>query len=178
MNLSDLKLNPYDDLEEISIKNEVIDFILGDDFGTQKFNPFIHRALRRDKYDKPDKCTCWDPVANEGKCGCPYCDGVGYYWDESIIPGIIYLLNKRKIVGVLDTEIAAGRAGDYDLAFISQYDIQINSQDYLLEPHLNNNGFIQYPLKSKSKFLILEGVERRLDWANKEYSLSIISKVV
>lgn len=176
--LSDLNLNPYEPLEEIDIQQEVVSFLLGEDFGTQKTIPFIHRELRRDKFDEPEKCICYDSIANEGVSGCPYCDGVGFYWDESIIPGILFLLNKRKIVSALDIEIAAGRRGDYEVAFITPYDINIKQRDYLNMPHLTDAGFIKYPLQISESYYVVEAIIRRLDLAKKEYSLSIITLVI
>lgn len=174
----ELKLNPYSDLEEISIQDEIISFISGEDFGEQKNTPHIHRALRRDKYNEPIKCTCWDKVANEGVDGCPYCDGVGFYWDESIIPGIIFLLNKRKLVSAMSIEVEAGRKDDYEMAFICPYNINMVQRDGILIPHMTNQGMIKYPVEIDQTYYIVEVVNRRLDHSRKEYSMSIISRTV
>ena len=176
--LSDLKLNPYNDLEEISIQDEVIDFISGADFGIDKFNPYIHKALRRDKYGTPLKCTCWDEFANEGKDDCPYCDGIGFYWKEVVIPGVFFLLNKRKIVNVLNQSDTAGREDSYEIGFITKFNTELIQQDLIIEPHLNNQGFFQYPYKIKIKYVVKETVERRLDLGRKEYNLTILGKVL
>jgi len=175
--LEELKLNPYNDLEEISIQDEVIDFISGADFGIDKFIPYIYRSLKRDKYGKSIKCTCWGEFSNEGAIGCPYCDGVGYYWTETIQPGIVFILNKRKIGNALDQSDAAGREDTYELGFITRFDTVINQSDIIISPHVNDQGFFQIPYKIDKKYIVKESIERRLDMNRKEYSLSIISKV-
>jgi len=174
---SELKLNPYNDFEEISIQDEVIDFISGADFGIDKYTPYIYRSLKRDKYGDPIKCTCWGEFSNEGKIDCPYCDGVGYYWREGISPGIVFVLNKRKIGNVLDQSDAAGREDTYELGFISKFNTVIHQGDFIISPHVNEQGFFQSPYKADVKYIVKESLERRLDMNRKEYSLSIISKV-
>ena len=39
----ELKLNPYKDLEEIDLRQEILDFIAGIDFGKEKWVPYIFR---------------------------------------------------------------------------------------------------------------------------------------
>ena len=175
--LSDLKLNPYNELEEISIQDEVVDFISGADFGIDKFTPYIYRALKRDKYGTPVKCTCWDEFANEGKQDCPYCDGIGYYWKESVQSGIFFLLNKRKIVNVMNESDTAGREDSYEIGFITKFNDPLLQQDIVISPHLNEQGFFQYPYKVDTKYYVKDTVKRRLDLGRREYNLVILSKV-
>jgi len=176
--LSDLKLNPYNDLEEISIQDEVVDFISGADFGIDKFTPYIFRALKRDKYGVPIKCTCWDDFANEGKEDCPYCDGIGFYWRELVEAGIFLLLNKRKIVKVLSQSDTVGREDTYEIGFITQFNVELLQRDRVIAPHLNDQGFFQYPYKVDKEYMVKETLERRLDLGRKEYNLSILGKVI
>lgn len=174
----DLTLNPYNELEELSIEDELSDFISGKDFGIEKYVPYIHKALKRDKYGTPGHCTCWDKFANEGRDDCPYCDGIGYYWKETVIPAIMFLLNKRNIVKVLNTGEVAGREGGYETAIITRHTDNVMQTDRIIVPHLDDNGFFQHPYKEEASYYVKERKVRRLDLGRKEYDFSVISKVI
>ena len=89
---------------EISLRNEVMDLITGDDFGIDKYTPIIHRQLRQNS-GKFEYCVCWNEQSKEGTIGCPYCDSIGILWDERIIPGFIYFITKKSIVNTYDNVI-------------------------------------------------------------------------
>ncbi|MDB4533397.1 hypothetical protein N9242_00895 [Vicingaceae bacterium] len=173
----DLNLNSYNELEELSLQDEILQFILGEDFGVEKFIPFVHRAVKTDKFGDAQHCTCWDKFANEAKIGCPYCEGMGYYWKESIIPAVMFLLNKRKIINVMNTSEAAGREDGYETALITLPEVKIMQNDRVIVPHLNDKGFFQVPYKEDAEYYVKERIEKRLDFGRKEYDFSIISKI-
>lgn len=173
----ELNLNPYCDLEEISIHDEIRHFFLGEDFGEQKMVPYIHRALRRDKYKKPQRCTCYDEMSNEGVESCPYCEGIGLYWDEKIIAGQVFIMNKRKLGSARDYRLDAGRADDYDLGFIARAGDLVINPDWILLPHLTNDGMLMYPIEIDETYIVSKSVDRYLDHSRKEYTMVILTRI-
>lgn len=173
MNLDNL--NKYEDLEEISIREEMFDFIRGNDFGTDKSIPYVHRHMRRTNHQL-DRCACWREIQNKGVVGCPYCDGIGSYWDESLVLGIMYLPNKRKLSKLLGAELP-GVTTNYDMIFLSEQSDVIDQHDRIYVPHKTNSGALEYPISIKEKYLAVGAVEKRLDNSNLEYRLVMLARV-
>ena len=176
MSLQDLLLNPYSDLEEISLRDELDDVISGSDFGVEKHIPYIHRKIRLDKYNNPEYCICYNNRNNEGRLGCPYCDGVGKYWDEVLIPGFIYLVNKKKIVGMMDYMVNAGRNEEYEFLFITSVCHKVRKMDSIIEPHVSDDGFLKFPIKHMITYEVTEALDRRLDMGRAEFSFVVLSR--
>ena len=172
-----INLNHYKGTEEISISHELKEFIAGEDFGEQKFCPFVHRKMRVDKYDKKTRCVCWRELENEGVEGCPYCDGIGFYWDEFVIPGFDFLLSRKSVTGLMGYEIEISRDQAYVSLLITPPEVEIATGDRVLLPHVNNRGLILHPVKMKKEYIIIEEIERRLDWGTKEFSWSVLKRV-
>jgi len=163
-------------LEEISLQDELIDFINGKDFGKEKKRVFILRQLRRDNNGDLIPCVCKDELANEGLQDCHYCEGIGYYWDEKIITGFLYDPTKRKINTVLEINKEAGRKDRYEIRFMTDFNVYIHQYDRLFEPDLTVDGFVKIPIKYVNKYIILENIYKRMDYGRLEYNYSVLSR--
>ena len=172
-----LNLNHYKRTEEISIRHELHEFISGEDFGEQKNSPFVHRKLRRDKYGERERCTCWRQLENEASPGCPYCDGLGYYWDETIIPGFMSVLNKRMLASVMEYEMPISRNTSFLMSFITTPEVDLKTKDVIYFPHVDDEGTILHPVRMDEEYIVLQEIDRRLDWNSKEFSWAILRKV-
>ena len=71
----------------------------------------------------------------------------------------------------------AGREDAYEVGFITQFNKTLLQQDIVISPHLNEQGFFQYPYKVDTKYYVKDTVKRRLDLGRREYNLVILSKV-
>lgn len=162
------------DGNEIDIRSEVSEFFHGDDFGESKMSPFIFRKLRKSTSGVQEKCTCFNNLTNEGTLGCPYCDGLGYLWDESIISGMIFYMSLRKLAALTGYEVPYGRSKDFPLRFITTNDIDISIGDVIYELDRNNDGFITTPVVRVHKLFVLDGSQHRLDYGQTEYTSALV----
>jgi hypothetical protein len=170
-------ITKYGDYQEISLREELVELITGDDFGEEKFIPHVLRKIRIDNKQNKIRCTCWDPISNEGRQGCPFCDGIGSLWDESIVAGFMYFLTKKKLSNTEVYSNQPGRSEKYDLAFISPSDLRLREGDRIYIPSVTEEGFFVIPLYMESEFFVINYTDFRLGNGRVEYSRSVLSKV-
>lgn len=79
---------------ELLLHEEMRELLFTDRDCTPLFVPFIHRKIRRSVEDNSKipclSCNVVFSGVREGQVDCPYCDGVGYLWDESVQEGFFY----------------------------------------------------------------------------------------
>lgn len=173
----DLPYVRYSDLEEISIRDEVIDFISGLDFGEVHYIPWIARMLNRDSRGKGIPCSCYNKQSMEGKIGCPICEGYGYTWEEKIIPGVAFFITERSLVQNTYYKAEAGKQDDVELGFITQFDIDLRIKDHLFKPVLNEEGLFKIPLERQEDYEIIFSRQYRLDSGRLEYTYAVLNRV-
>jgi hypothetical protein len=174
--LEDLDLNPYADLEELDLREELLDLIAGTDFGKEKFIPYIFREKRSLPNGKPDRCVCWNEKSNEGRVGCGDCGGEGILWDESIIPGFLYHITTKSLANVLHPPANLGRSEAVYVGFIVPYEIKLKPDDHIIIPKLSAEGTFQAPYEQEAKYYVNYSREYRLDYGKKEFTGAIITR--
>lgn len=164
---------------EIDLRQEVIDILSGKDFGTPKFNILLQRQMRKDidhyPYIGKRICkTCNKDYSNEGRTGCPDCDGVGYLWDEKLIVGYIYRPQYIRLSDQMGYAANVGRMKNGSNLLITPVEYKIDSGDILYEVNCNDNGGITVPVVKEKKHLVVSGKPMRLDYNKVEFYMSTI----
>lgn len=167
----------YHDLEELSIKQEVLDFFTGEDFGEEKTTIYIARKIKRDRQEHPKHCHCWDSVRNEGKLGCPTCDGMGFYWNEQPFIGYVTFVQNRKMVESLFYKEEMARQNLTNYLLITKFDIQLGEYDRVYLPKLTDEGFIDQPITYLEEYMVNLRNRFRLDEGRIEYNFYNLIKV-
>lgn len=173
----DLPKNRYAPLEEISIRDEVLDHVSGVDFGEVHYIPWVARLLKRKPNGDQIHCHCWDNQSMEGKRGCPDCGGIGSLWTESIIPGYSYYTSQRRLVKNLEYEGNAAKGDDVELSFITPFDIPLDNNDRIYKPVLNKEGLFKYPIEMNEEYHVIYSREYRLDYGRLEYMFAILNRI-
>lgn len=175
--MTSLKLNPYEDLEEINIRDEVVDMISGVDFGKEKFVPYIVRHFRKTEDGHPDRCNCWNEQSNEGREGCGDCDGEGVLWDENIVPGFLYYITTKSLQSVGEYRGNLGKSEEVAMGFISPFNVEITQNDKVFAPVLNKEGAFTIPYKVREEYFATFDREFRSDHGKKEYTHCVIKRI-
>lgn len=177
MSYETILLNRYKDFEELSIRQEVIDFFTGFDFGEEKKTIYICQRIRRDKHTNPRKCQCWDNIRNEGKKGCFNCGGSGFQFDEEVTFGYITNIQSKRLNQSLVYQDNLGRNTEGVFLFYTQYDKRLYTGDIILDPVKTDEGYIDNPLTYQSKYIITNPFHLRLDEGRSEYNIYSLLKV-
>lgn len=167
----------YHDLEEISIKQEVIDFFEGVDFGEEKKTIYVARQIKRDREGHPKHCHCWDNIKNEGKFGCPTCEGIGLYWTEGLIFGYISFVQNRKMIESLFYKEEVGRYNLTNYLLVTTSELQLGEMDRIFLPKLTDEGFVDQPMTFMEEYMINLKQRFRLDEGRLEYNYYNLIKV-
>lgn len=165
------------DVSEINVEKELYEFIEGKDFGKSKYIPLIHRKMRMSQDLKPIKCpTCWNEKSSEGILGCPSCDGVGYLWDEEIIPGFMYVTVDRSMIKSLDIDREVGRMQTENFTLITPSHVRTRSKDVISEIYMNSDGEPVIPIQKENSFLVTSSRNVRLDGAKSQFRVSYLQR--
>lgn len=168
----------YKDLEEISIRQEVIDFFTGFDYGEEKETIYMMKKLRRDANRNPKHCPmCWDNFRNQGKKECPNCLGLGYQYDEVIAYGYMSLMNSQRF-RLFPVDIGTlGKTAENVFMFVTRYDEPIYSGDRIYGLKLTQEGFVENPFIYASEYVATINARYRLDQGRGEYNFAVCNKV-
>lgn len=164
------------DTQELDLRVEMDDLITGRDFGKEKFIPFIHRKIRTDKHNNKTKCSCWNHSSNEGSNDCESCLGMGFLWDEYIIPGFIYSLSNN-MIQMANNPSLIGRIDDEALSFVTTYTTNINKSDWIIEPILTEDGAFIAPYKANTQYVVNFTRDYRLDFGKSQFTEVIIKSI-
>lgn len=169
------------DLTELDLRQEVADFFNGKDFGNEKFNVFLHRQIRIDDTKYPYinriKCpTCNHDYNNEGKIGCPTCDGIGYLWDEKLIIGYIYRPQHIRLADQLSKFSNIGRMDNPAFVIVTPHKYKVKTGDFVYAISTQDNGGIVIPLVKTHRYMCTSGLNLRLDFNKVEFNSSVLSE--
>jgi len=160
--------------KELDVKTEMREFFQGTDFSEKKGLIFVQRKLRRDPLtNKRFPCSCNLSLNTSGQDNCPYCDGIGYLWDEKIIES--YLYNKRYIsfTNSYTFSRAVGRDFNEQYIFLTDSKYRIEEGDRLLELKKDSEGKITTPLNIDIEFLITANRYMGIAHNQGEYTLAV-----
>lgn len=169
-------------LKEINIRDEVNSFFDGTDFGNEKFNVLLQRKIRVDgnkyPYTNKVKCpTCNHDYNNEGKIGCPSCDGIGYLWDEALIIGRVYRPQQIRLSDQLSKFANIGRADNPSFILIVPFQYKVNAGDIVYDIQTTDNGGIELPIIKTHKYMCVSSIPMKLDFNKTEFSSVVISEI-
>ncbi len=169
-------------LGELDLRKEVTSFFDGTDFGNEKFNVFLQRKIRVDSdkypYTNKVKCpTCNHDYNNEGKLGCPSCDGVGYLWDEKLIIGKVYRPQHIRLADQLSKFTNLGRVDHPAFILLSPYQYKISGGDIIYAIQTTENGGIEIPIIKTHKYMCVSSIPMKLDFNKTEFNSVVISEI-
>ena len=163
---------------ELDIKEELALFLDGTDFGTPKYNVFVHRKSRLDVNGKRINCgACWSPESQEGKLGCPDCDGVGYLWDEKLIIGYIYRPQYIRLTDEMQHALPVALAQNKSMTIITPVEFKFSEGENIILPHLTDDGVVIAPITIQEKYIVTAEQTIRLDNGKAEYNIGAMVKV-
>ncbi len=168
--------------KEIDVRDEVMRFFNGEDFGTEKFHVLLQRKIRIDDqrypYINKIKCnTCNHEYGNSGIVGCPSCDGVGYLWDEKLIVGYMYRPQQIRLSEQYSNHLQIGRNDNPSFILITPKEYKIALGDYIFSIDTTDDGGIKIPLIKTNKYLAVSSIPMKLDQGKIEYNSIIVSEV-
>ena len=135
-------------LSEIDIPTEV-QSILYDDVNFKKIGvPFVSRKFRRTSNNKRVNCLACNKASDgsvEGIQQCPYCQGTGFLFDETIEVGFFYRTRYFALSSNLREDTSAGRADTPEMTLITSQDIILEELDHVKPYNLLPNGNIKIP---------------------------------
>ena len=141
--------------KELDLRTEMDELFSGEDFSEKKGVIFVHRKLKRNPLtNKRVPCSCNTSLTVSGEKGCPYCDGIGYLWDDKFIEA--YLYNERYISFTSSYSFAkaVGREFNEQYIFITKHTNRIEEGDMMFELKKDDNGKIISPFNIDIEFLI------------------------
>lgn len=167
---------------ELDLRDEVLAFFDGRDFGNEKFHVLLQRQIRIDDTKYPYinriRCkTCNHDYSNEGRVGCPDCDGIGYLWDEKLIVGYAYRPQQIRLADQYAADVNLGRKHNAASILITPYKYKVNVGDILYVIDADENGGIIVPIIKKTKYLCVAPAQARLDFNKIEFNTSVITEV-
>jgi hypothetical protein len=160
---------------ELKIDKELEDLLFTDTDCTPLFHPVLIRRIRK-KGSYQLNCPSCNPGLNgikQGEKYCPYCDGVGYLWDEKLIDAWVYrgtfLSSKNTSLGI-PLDVADN---DFKLFYIVTHkSINLDVSDYVLIPSLDNKGRIVVPFLFEETFKVIDSIKKASNQRESEYNVA------
>lgn len=159
---------------ELKIDNEFEDLLLTDKDCNALFVPFFYRKIRRKSDGKKVMCpSCNNSVSGnvEGSPDCPYCDSVGYLWDQGIGEGWFYssrYMTDRSIVTSYPASMSQATFIASNL--IVPKNLDLRETDVVLKPKLEGKN-IKVPIESDGMFKIYNSVKHSSNQQESEYTV-------
>lgn len=165
-----LPFNPYKNVRrtEPSMRDEMEHMLDGIFPEIAKKQPALIRKFRRDSLNKRIACDCVDPVTHEPDKDtfCPFCQGEGYYWDESYVDVYKVLQSPSPLreemfpPGLLNVPL---------MIFYTRSSVDLTKEDKLVELVLDSDGQPADPIRRRELFRISSLVDYRSDNGRLEY---------
>ena len=134
---------------EINLADEVYDLLFTDKDCSPIFSPFIWKKFKRTASNRKLNCPACNKETNtyiEGQQQCPYCDGLGYLFDDVIISGYLYKQGVTKDFGNLWMKAPIGTTDASRYLLFTDNTIALGLEDRLLIPDYDDNARIAIPL--------------------------------
>lgn len=143
---------------DIDLNTELSELLFTDNDTDAISRPVVWKAYRRDSKNNRincSSCNATDTGYVEGQFGCPYCDGKGYLWDETIISGYLYKQNEGKDRYNLNMFENAGKANTTSFVLITPFDKAPFIEDTISILKLDSNNRIEVPLLYESSLKVV-----------------------
>lgn len=135
---------------EIDLRAEFDNLIYGGAGSISHGRPFLIRRMRRDSDDNLLKCSCVDANTREPDYSCPYCQGEGYYWDETWITGYASYIGADGGLANRARFLRPGIVRADTKIFYFRYDTILTYYDKIVEVRLDVEGNPVVPYKRES----------------------------
>lgn len=153
----------------ISIRDEFVDLLLGDDLGSPNGVPFLIEMPRMViGTNIPLKCDCVDRFTKEPDRDypCPKCKGSGYIHDDMVIYG----WKMRALRSIeRDEPTRVGVAGQHSYTFYLKYDEKIGRIDKIYDLRMDKDGNVINPIQRIASYKIMSVDYIRLDNSRIEF---------
>jgi len=130
------------------------------------------RTVRLNSSNNPTKCECTDRVSGEPdrNIWCPFCFGLGYYTDESLVE-VYASISATPDSGntLLDKMYPPGILNIPTTIFYLEYQYSITTYDKILFIQLDKAGNVVYPVNRIEQYTIARAWEYRCDNGKSEY---------
>lgn len=160
---------------ELKLDLEFDDLFFSSEDCTPLSHPVIVRKVRKVEgvQTKCPSCIPSDSSVIQGNKMCPYCQGIGYLWDEFITSAWIYkntfLSSKNTSVGI---PLAIGD-NDFKMSFIAtKRDLFLDTGDYVYTPSLDLKGRIEVPLKIQDFYKVIDSSKRATNQRESEFNIA------
>lgn len=164
-------------IDELDLVEEISLFLDGTDFGVPKYNTFVQRKARLEDNIKVKCDTCWNQVSQEGRKGCPDCDGVGYLWDEKLIIGYMWRPNYIRLSDEGSHLKPVAQSQNKGMTLITPKEFILRDEEVIIVPRVEDNGTVTMPLEVDEKFIITAAQKIRLHHNRIEYNIASLIEI-
>ena len=164
---------------ELKLDKEFEDLLFTDKDCTPLNVPFIYKKIKRDYKGTKIQCpSCNSGVSGiiEGSHDCPYCEAIGFQWTEHLQRGWFYkqsYMTDRSISA--SVPLAMGQAEFYKYYLAYDKSFQLNSDDIILIPELDNNGKPLIPIKRKGMYKVTESDSNASNQTGAEFKIATLT---
>lgn len=161
---------------EGDIRQEVINTLYGTTREVAKRRTGLYRRTRLDENGEKTPCSCVNTTTTEADqdSPCPFCDGVGYYWDEvwfdyyKVITGIEAALSLRENFEDMGT-LNVPRVSIYTHYDLAPVLVRGHTEDRIIELRLDSEGKVVRPYVRERIYRIGSAMDFRSDNGRLEY---------
>ena len=135
---------------ELDLAQEVYDLLFTDTDCSPIESPFIWRKFRRTSDNGKVNCIACNKKGSlyvEGQSSCPYCIGLGYTFDDTIISGYLYKQGNTRDFGNLWMKSQAGTTDVSRYLLFTDRSVLIGLEDRVHIPDMDDDGRIAVPIK-------------------------------
>lgn len=165
---------------ELKLDKEFEDLLFTSTDCTPLAVPLVYRKIRQHPTTGAVKCPGCNAKASgiiEGERTCPYCDGLGYLWDESIIKGWIYLKNNTKVTGG-GNPLEMGESDFNTFYLATKKDLLVVNDDYVRTIKLDSNKNIVMPLTYVETYKVYDSKVFASNQTNSEFNVAKIGSTM
>jgi len=164
----------FESKSNIDLRYHIYKILRGADGNPGIGQLLIHRKVRQDSNGDYIRCVCYDKTSGDhGIDNCPYCHGLGYLFDDSLVLGYIV----ERISSFYDKEKIPFDPGIIDSGkhyVILEWTTHPSEKDLILEPMYDTENNIIQPVKIYRKWKISAVNPIRGDYGRVEYYVCII----
>ena len=150
---------------ELIIDKELEDLLFTDKDCSPLQVPFIYKKMRRDSRGNTISCKACNKnkdLFKEGSLDCPYCEGLGYEWDEGTALGWFYknsMLSDRNLMSSAPSEVGLSIFNKQYL--VTDKDVLLKQNDHILRLVLDDDNTPKLPLQLDGMYQVVESENNR-----------------